>query len=615
MEDPLLKASVRPSRLWTAASYIITTEFCERLCYYGFAGSLVYFFQQELNYSNADAINMFQLWSGSVYVTPLLGGLIADVYLGRYVTLLVFSAIYLLGLILFIFGSVPDAINPALVFLAMYTIALAAGGIKPNASTMGADQFDPAYEQDRNEAASFFNFFYVAINCGALLSYTVLSYVAQNGVSSLGGKKYGFLCAVSLQTIILTCGILVFVSGSKVYVKRKLQSKSMLAQVSCVACEALSFLWSRQKPRQPLRSSINSNKTAPTHWLDRAKMAHGGSYSHKTVESLKLMTRLSPFLVTFVCFWGVYSQTKTSFQIQSCQSSLTLGDFEIPVTSLNIFNNITILVLVPVFDRYMYPALRRRGIELSMQMKILIGFSLAALAMLVSAIVEIGRISNLPLAGDYMDEAARANISPCRNIDNFDPYLYLDWANSGASFKPSNCKQISTGGCATVQPLPLSCVSCDNIPQMSRQSVLAQIPQFVLIGVAEIFASITSLEFFYSQAPQQMRSVSQALNLLTSALGSWITIPLTLVVNAGSQPWITTDVNEGHLTWYFFLLAAMQLVVTIWYAWLTKNFQPVDPLWLLELAEEEDTRRGPEETEQEWQRAAGGAGDRDKLLS
>ena len=121
MDDPLLRASApRKSRLWTVASYIITTEFCERLCYYGFAGSLVYFFQNDLALTNAEAINAFQLWSGCVYVTPLVGGYIADVYLGRYRTLLVFSGFYLLGLLLFIFGAVPSAINLALVFTAMY---------------------------------------------------------------------------------------------------------------------------------------------------------------------------------------------------------------------------------------------------------------------------------------------------------------------------------------------------------------------------------------------------------------------------------------------------------------------------------------------------------------
>ena len=72
-----------------------------------------------MNYSNADADVQYSAWMGVCYVTPLLGGYIADTYLGRYYTILVFISIYLLGL-----------------------VSLGTGGIKPNVSTLGADQFD-----------------------------------------------------------------------------------------------------------------------------------------------------------------------------------------------------------------------------------------------------------------------------------------------------------------------------------------------------------------------------------------------------------------------------------------------------------------------------------------
>ena len=69
--------------------FIIITEFCERLAYYGFAGSLVLFFQTQLNYTNADADIQYSYWAGVCYVTPLIGGYIADTYIGRYYAILV----------------------------------------------------------------------------------------------------------------------------------------------------------------------------------------------------------------------------------------------------------------------------------------------------------------------------------------------------------------------------------------------------------------------------------------------------------------------------------------------------------------------------------------------
>ncbi len=119
----------RPSVLKTTASYIIATEFCERLAYYGFAGSLVLFFETQLNMSNEESVNAFYLWNGAVYVTPLLGGYIADTYLGRYNTILIFAVIYLAGLALFLFGSIPGGVNSVVVFMGMYVVALGAGGI------------------------------------------------------------------------------------------------------------------------------------------------------------------------------------------------------------------------------------------------------------------------------------------------------------------------------------------------------------------------------------------------------------------------------------------------------------------------------------------------------
>lgn len=127
MAEPLIER--RSSVLKTTASYIIATEFCERLAYYGFAGSLVLFFETQLNMSNEDSVNAFYLWNGAVYVTPLLGGYIADTWLGRYTTILVFAIIYLGGLALFLFGSIPGSINAAVVFMGMYVVALGAGGM------------------------------------------------------------------------------------------------------------------------------------------------------------------------------------------------------------------------------------------------------------------------------------------------------------------------------------------------------------------------------------------------------------------------------------------------------------------------------------------------------
>ena len=73
----------------SVAIYIIASEFFERLAYYGFAGSLVLYFQTQLHMSNQEADIQYSIWSGMCYLSPLIGGYIADAYLGRFRTILV----------------------------------------------------------------------------------------------------------------------------------------------------------------------------------------------------------------------------------------------------------------------------------------------------------------------------------------------------------------------------------------------------------------------------------------------------------------------------------------------------------------------------------------------
>ena len=64
-------------------SYIICNEFCERLAFYGFQGSLLMFMTKELGLQSGDAATQSAMFSGMCYITPLIGGIVADSFLGR----------------------------------------------------------------------------------------------------------------------------------------------------------------------------------------------------------------------------------------------------------------------------------------------------------------------------------------------------------------------------------------------------------------------------------------------------------------------------------------------------------------------------------------------------
>jgi peptide/histidine transporter 3/4 len=439
----------------------------------------------------------------------------------------------------------------------------------------------------------FFTSWFRSINLGALLSYTLVAYVCQYGIPFLGGESWGFFVGYMIPTIALGLGIAVFMSATTRYKKFPPQG-SMVSRAVGILSEGVTRRGQGEKGG---------------HWLDVASVTQGGSYSPNEVESVKYVTRLFPYLAIMIPYWGIYGQTKTAFQIQGCQMNSKLGTFQLPISAMNIFNNVTILLLVPLFEQYMFPALNKAGYTLTMLIKIGMGFVFAIMAMIMAALIEVYRMQNVPANAYYEDQSARDNISPCRNIDNYNPYKYQEWYAGTNDDKPTNCWQMTTTACSNIpdgQELPLDCIECDYIPQMSHIHIFWQIPQFVLIGVSEIFASITSLEFFYSQAPASMRSVSQALNLFTNAVGSWLTIPLTLLVNANpNDPWIASDVNDGHLDYYYYLLAGLMAIGLVAFVWLARKFVYVLPE---ELEALNDTSGGDDTPAGECRNPVGSAG-------
>ncbi|MED6128459.1 hypothetical protein PIB30_098150 [Stylosanthes scabra] len=91
------------------------------------------------------------------------------------------------------------------------------------------------------------------------------------------------------------------------------------------------------------------------------------------------------------------------------------------------------------------------------------------------------------------------------------------------------------------------------------------VPQYFIIGCAEMFTFIGQLEFFYEQAPDAMRSMCSALSLLTVALGQHlssllITIVIKVTTRNGGPGWLPNNPNYGRLDYFFWLLMVLSVV-------------------------------------------------------
>ena len=157
------------------------TELWERFSYYGMRALLVLYLTAQttaggLGWSEADALKLYGIYTGLVYITPLIGGWLADSFLGQ-------RRAIIFGAIMMAAGqftlALPHAMFPGLVDQVFYVglaLLIAGNGMfKPNISTMVGD----LYEQGDHRRDGAFTIFYMGINLGALLAGFVAGYVVE----------------------------------------------------------------------------------------------------------------------------------------------------------------------------------------------------------------------------------------------------------------------------------------------------------------------------------------------------------------------------------------------------------------------------------------------------
>ena len=143
------------------------TEMWERFSYYGMRALLVLYLVNSLGYSDADALHVYAIYTGLVYLTPILGGYLADKYLGAQKTIFIGGITMMLGHFLMVF--------PDLLFLAMGLLIIGNGYFKPNISIL----LGRLYKDNDVRRDSGFSIFYIGINLGAFLAPLIVGYVGE----------------------------------------------------------------------------------------------------------------------------------------------------------------------------------------------------------------------------------------------------------------------------------------------------------------------------------------------------------------------------------------------------------------------------------------------------
>ncbi|OAY71623.1 Protein NRT1/ PTR FAMILY 6.3 [Ananas comosus] len=521
-------------------------ELVERLATLGIAVNLVTYLTGTMHLGNAEAANAVTNFLGTSFMFCLLGGFIADTFLGRYLTIAIFAAIQAAGVTILTISTAAPGLRPppcvnssnattsgggsycargsamqlGMLYAALYLTALGTGGLKSSVSGFGSDQFDDRDPREKLLMMRFFNWFFFFISLGSLLAVTVLVYV-QDELGRWWGYRFKKLVGSPLTQFAAV--------AIAAWRKRRLELPSdpaMLYDVDAVAAAATGEekgAGGRSKGKQKLPH------TKQFRCLDHAAIINTPAVERQSkwqlstltdVEEVKTVLRMLPIWAMTIMFWTVYAQMTTFSVSQATTMDRRIGpSFEIPAGSLTVFFVGSILITVPVYDRLIVPLAHRltnNPYGLTPLQRIGVGLVLSILTMAAAALTEIKRL-----------KVARSS--------------------------PNDSTM--------------------------RLSVFWLIPQFFLVGTGEAFTYIGQLDFFLRECPKGMKTISTGLFLSTLSLGFFVSSVLVSIVHkvtgkGGRRAWLADDLNRGELYNFYWLLAllcllnlAVYLVAARWYVY------------------------------------------------
>jgi peptide/histidine transporter 3/4 len=411
---------------------------------------------------------------------------------------------------------------------ALYTMAVGAGGTKPNISTFGADQFDDFDAREREVKASFFNWWMFSSFTGGLVAVLVLVFVQEN---------VGWGVGYTIPTAGLALSLLLFYVGTPFYRHKPVQRDAAAGPARLVGrvfrgafanrrrqlpCDAGEFQ-EHETAGYAAAGKRRLHRTPALRFLDRAALRSSAEEEEEgtgrrpctvtEVEEVKLMVGMIVVWLTTLVPCTVWAQVNTLFVKQGTTLDRSVGGVRIPAASLGSFITVSMLLSIPVYDRVLVPLVRRRtgdprGITLLQRLGV--GCALQVAVVACAYLVEVRRMRVI--------------------------------------------RERSVRGAGETVPM----------------SIFWMLPQYVLMGVGDVFNSVGILEFFYDQSPDGMRSLGTTFFTSGLGVGNFLnSLLVTLVDRAtrGGKSWIGDNLNDSHLDYYYVFLLLLSVLNTALFVW------------------------------------------------
>lgn len=390
--------TAHPKGLWV----LFGTEMWERFNFYGMRAILTLFMVNSLMMKEADASLIYGGFLGLCYLTPMLGGFIADRFFGNRNCILLGGLMMAIGQFLLffsasVFGSNLSLAN-TLLWSALGIIIFGNGFFKPNISSMVGSLYP---KQEKNKLDTAFTIFYMGINLGAFLGQLICPIIGDvkdaGGIRDIHAFKWGFLAA----SIAMLVGTLIFYFLKDKYVVTPegrpiggLPSKneasdfeegesqkavfSPTALIGAVfAFIGLGFLFHFAFGQNVIYSVIYASGLA------LAGLIISDSSLTKVERDRILVIYIVAFFVIF--FWAAFEQAGSSLTfIADNQTDRNFFGWNMPPSMVQIFNGLFVVIFAVPFSM-LWDKLRANGREPISPMKQAFGLALIAMSYFIIA--------------------------------------------------------------------------------------------------------------------------------------------------------------------------------------------------------------------------------------
>jgi POT family proton-dependent oligopeptide transporter len=383
----------QPPALWT----LFRSEMWERFSYYGMRALLVLYLVKAVGTSRSNALEVYAVYTGLVYLLPIVGGYLADRVLG-------FRKAILIGGTVMMFGHAAMAV-PALLYPALGLLVIGNGFFKPNITSMLGQQYG---EKDPRRDAGF-TYFYMGINVGAGIAPFVAGWL---------GEKVAWHWGFASAAVGMAFGLAQFAIGQDRFGSSglppgrdgpaRLLPKDWL-HVALLSLAAIPFvygaLWalgalSPMWALVPWQMKI-AVPFAALGWVLLSANRSGGRQDLELVLSIIVLGLFNAF------FWLGFEQAGGTMNLFADQSTdrFILG-WQIPASLFQSINPAAIVLLGPVIASF-WGRMDRTRYASSAATKMAIGLILLGLGFVVMAIAQhragrVGLVSPLWLAGAYV---------------------------------------------------------------------------------------------------------------------------------------------------------------------------------------------------------------------